>query len=347
VSSSHVGPKAVLTAIASYLPEALITNEAIVEQYQDWSEEKIVDTTGIHTRHTCADDEFTSDLAVKAAEALFAGDPGRRDDIDMLIVVTVSPDYITPHTSGLVQQALGLPTHVGALDVSLGCSGFTYALQLAAALIESGRSRKLLLITADRFTPYSEEGGQNVRTIFGDGATASLIEAQLPDGPVLSGGVIGATSFGTDGSGAEYLRIPTGAMRGFVGDTQQPFSKPTVEMDGPQVFAFTIRVISKHIHEFLKSQDLGVEDVDLFVFHQANLFMIDHLRRRMKIPEEKFALHIAEVGNTVASTIPLALEKAIAEDRVHSGDRVALVAFGVGYSWGSVLLDYQGSASAP
>jgi len=336
------GPRAVLRAIASYLPKDLLTNEDIFARYGEWSPEKISTKTGISTRHVCAADEFTSDLAVKAGERLFALDESFKEGIDQILLTTISPDYILPFTAGMVQDALGLPTTVAAFDITLGCSGYPYAMTQAAAMIESGRARKVLVITSDRFTGYTEAGGQDIRTLFGDAATASLIEAQDDGKPPLSGGLIGATRLGTDGSGALNLLIPTAGMKGFLGAQKRDIKQPTVEMKGPEVFDFTLRVIPKHVRSFLESEGLAVEDVDIWVFHQANLFMIDHLRRRMKIPEEKFVEHIAEVGNTASSTIPMALQAAIDAGRVKPGHRVALLGFGVGYSWGTVLLEYQG-----
>ncbi|MFT7463641.1 MAG: 3-oxoacyl-[acyl-carrier-protein] synthase-3, partial [Pseudohongiellaceae bacterium] len=247
-------------------------------------------------------------------------------------------------TAPLVQHALGLPQDISAFDISLGCSGYPSALNQAAALIESQRAAKVLLITADRMTAYTTHAGRDVQTIFGDGATASLIVAHTDTAKSSASsaarGVIGQGKFGSDGSGAEKLWVPTSGTRGFAGQVTRDVPSPTLEMNGLDVFAFTLRVVGKHVQQFLASQGLAIGDVDLFVFHQANRFMIEHLRRRLKIDSEHFAVHIAEVGNTVASTIPLALEQALLKGQIQPGQRVMLVGFGVGYSWGSVLLDY-------
>jgi 3-oxoacyl-[acyl-carrier-protein] synthase-3 len=205
-------------------------------------------------------------------------------------------------------------------------------------MIESGRCRKILFLTADRFTSCTETASSGVRTIFGDGATANLIEV-VPDSAPATGGLIGASVVGTDGSGARKLITPTSGARGWVG-AEKDDGRPAFEMVGSDVFNFTLREIGPHILDFLGDQGLGVEDIDLFVFHQANLFMLEHLRRRLKISEEQFVVHIAEVGNTVSSTIPLALEECLAQGRVKPGAKVLLCGFGVGFSWGSVLLEY-------
>ncbi len=333
--------RAALTGVGTYLPEARLTNELIFEHYGEWSAEKISNKTGIDSRHVAAEDEFTSDMAVKAAEALFAEDPSRREGIDMMMLTTVTPDYLVPFTAGMIHDALGLPKSVAAMDVGLGCSGYVYGLGIAAGMVESGRMRKVLLLTGDRFSTFTEQGGQDVRTLFGDGASASLIEAVDADG-TTSGAFIEDVSYGTDGSGARKLLVPTSGVRGHAGNETCEESKPILHMDGPHVFDFTLRTVAPHIREFLEKRELSVPDVDLFVFHQANLFMMEHLRRRLKVTDEQFVVHIAEVGNTISSSIPIALRSAMDAGRVKPGSKVLLVGFGVGYSWGCVLLEYPG-----
>ena len=336
--------RARIVAIAPYLPEGRLTNEDLAAQFPEWTPEKISDKTGIDCRRVAEPDEFTSDLAVKAGEALFEKTDVAREDIDFLMLMTLSPDYVIPFTAGMIQDRLGLPKTVGAFDSTLGCSGYVYGLGLAAALIESGRARNVLLVTADKFAPYTIEGDKSVKTIFGDGATATLIEAVDEDqiSEVGRGGIIGAADFGTDGSGSHNLVARTSSMRGFAGNESVSQSCPTLEMNGPEVFNFTLSTVSKHIKGFLKENEVAVDDVALFVFHQANGFMLEHLRKRMKIPAERFAVHLADTGNTLASTIPIALAHSIDQGRVPPGSKVMLVGFGVGYSWGSVLVDYPG-----
>jgi 3-oxoacyl-[acyl-carrier-protein] synthase III len=337
--------RARLAAVASYLPEGQLTNEMLVREFPDWTSAKISDKTGIHSRHMAAVGEFTSDIAVLAGEKLFAEHPElKRSDIDFLVLMTLSPDYIIPFTAGMIQARLGLRNDCGAMDSTLGCSGYVYGLGLAAALVESGRARRILLITADKFTPYTEEGDRAVKALFGDGGACTLIEAatEAQVGETGRGGLIGAVEFGTDGTGALNLVARTSCMRGFAGDQKVAQSKPTLEMSGPDIFNFTLGTISKHVKGFLEANKLAIEDVDLFVFHQANEFMLQHLRKRLGIAEERFAIHLASVGNTLSSTIPLALEAAIKDGRVRPGSRVVLTGFGVGYSWGSVLVEYPG-----
>jgi 3-oxoacyl-[acyl-carrier-protein] synthase-3 len=255
-------------------------------------------------------------------------------------MVTASPDYILPFTAGAVQAALGLPTSVGGIDIGLACSGYTYALAVAAGLVESGRARNVLLLTGDRYSAFTDEALPGTKTLFGDGATASFIRAVDPDGGEPLGlGLIGATRYGTDGSGGKHLLVPTSGLKGFLGSETAAASKPTIEMDGAQVFDFSLRVIPGFLKQFLADSQLGIDDIDLFVFHQASLFMLNHLRRRLRIPEERFAVYIADLGNTISSTIPLALEDALRAGRVGPGKRALLIGFGAGFSWSLALLE--------
>jgi len=341
-----VAESAVITGVASYLPDGQLTNDMIVEHFGDWTAEKIETKTGIRSRHMADEAEFTSDMAVSAAEALFAQDPRHREDIDLVVLTTVTPDYIVPITAGMVQDRLGLPTSTGAFDVTLGCSGYVYGLSIATAFIESGRARKVMLVTSDRFTICTEKAPQQVRTIFGDGATATLLEAEslakqtAAEGPPRRiFGRVGGIELGTDGSGAPRLMVPTSASKGWVGAETSESGWPEVYMEGSEVFDFTLRTIAPRIRSFLSNHDLGVEDVDHYIFHQANMFMLEHMRRRLKIQPEQFVVRMEDVGNTISTSIPLALDTAISKGEVKPGARILCVGFGTGYSWGSVLLE--------
>lgn len=341
-----VAERAVVTGLASYLPEGQLTNDMIVEQFGDWTAEKIAAKTGISSRRVAGEAEFTSDLAIAAAEALFAQDPRHREGIDLVVLTTITPDYIMPSTAAIVQNGLGLPTSTGAFDVTLACSGYVYGLSVATAFIESGRARKVMLLTADRFTTCTETAKQQVRTIIGDGSSATLLEAQslaeqapAEAPPRRIFGRVGGISLGTDGSGAQHLVVPTSAAKGWVGAETSESGRPEFCMEGSEVFDFTLRTITPHIKDFLASQNLGIEDVDHYVFHQANMFMLEHLRRRLKIQPEQFVVRMEDVGNTVSTSIPLALDTAISKGEVKPGARILCVGFGTGYSWGSVLFE--------
>lgn len=328
-----------ISAVDYHLPEKVLTNAQLSEEFPEWSVEKIAAKTGIHRRHIAADDEFASDLAIAAGRRLLSENNIDPDSIDYLIVCTQSPDYFLPSTSSVVQTALGLPTSIGATDITLGCSGYVYGLGLAKGLIESGQASRVLLITADTYTKFVNPADKSVRTIFGDGAAATLIE---DDGAADS---LTAFTYGTDGAGAKSLIVPRGGLRD--GDAIQPKAGVAVRelesngydlyMDGPEIFNFTLRVVPASVDEILTKAQLSLEEIDLFVFHQANAFMLDHLRRKLGVPTEKFFVALEESGNTVSSTIPIALAEAERAGVLQSGMRVMLLGFGVGLSWGGLV----------
>lgn len=334
--------KARISAVDYYLPEDVLTNADLSEEFPEWSVDKIASKTGIDRRHVARPDEFSSDLAIAAAKALlkrYSLDP---NEIDYLIVCTQSPDYFLPTTACVVHEGLGLSSSSGAVDINLGCSGYIYALGQAKGLIESGQVENVLVITADTYTKFVNHADKSVRTIFGDGASATLVIGS--DDPE---NIVGIT-YGTDGRGSANLIVPRGGLRN--GDALSP--KAAIDMrglesngydlymDGPEIFNFTLRKVPSAVKKILKKAVLEYEDLDLFVFHQANAFMLDHLRKKLQIPHEKFYISLAESGNTVSSTIPIALANAEREGALKPGMRVMLLGFGVGLSWGGLVLTW-------
>jgi 3-oxoacyl-[acyl-carrier-protein] synthase-3 len=241
------------------------------------------------------------------------------------LLCTQSPDYFLPTTACVMQQRLGIPTNAGALDFNLGCSGFVYGLGLAKGLIETGQARRLLLITAETYSKFVAHDDRSTRTIFGDGAAATLIEATESEEEF-----IGVPVYGTDGRGAKNLIVERGAMR-------NP-GEPVLKMVGPEVFTFTIVRIPSLVKETLERSHLGLDQIDLFVFHQANRYMLEHLRKKLAVPEEKFFLFLENCANTVSSTIPIALFEAEKAGRLKQGNTAMLVGFGVGYSWAACVV---------
>lgn len=328
-----------IAAVEYHLPERVLDNEALAAEFPEWSVEKISAKTGIDRRHISGEDEFSSDLAVAAGRALLERHGIDPASIEYLIVCTQSPDFFLPSTACIVQDALGVPTAAGATDITLGCSGYIYALGLAKGLIESGQVSNVLVITADTYTKFINPADKSVRTIFGDGAAATLV---TDDG---AADAITAITYGTDGSGAKSLLVPSGGLRS--GSTIQPKSdvagrgiEPSgydLYMDGPDIFNFTLAVVPSAVETILAKAGLERDDVDLFVFHQANAFMLEHLRKKLDVPAEKFFVSLAESGNTVSSTIPIALADAERAGALSKGDRVMLVGFGVGLSWGGLI----------
>lgn len=332
--------KAFVAAIESALPDALLDNEQLSSEYEGWSPDKIYEKTGIRTRRIAAPDQCASDLAVCAAQALMRRAPLDPSSVDFLLYCTQTPDYILPTTACVLQHRLGLPTSCGALDFNLGCSGYVYGLGLAKALIDSGQARTVLLITADTYSKLVNPADKSVRTLFGDAAAATLVVASERET------LIGPFVYGTDGAGAENLMVPAGGMRQpavahaelIADDSGNARTVNDLFMNGAEVFNFTLRMVPKAVEQLLAKANVEREAVDLFVFHQANRFMLDHLRRKLRIPESKFVIAMEDVGNTVSCSIPLALQHALERGQLASGALVMIVGFGVGYSWGATLM---------
>ena len=333
---------AAIAAIEYHLPENALYTADLASQFPEWSAAKIDAKTGIACRRIAAAGECSSDLAVEACKKLFDSGACQPSEIDYVLLCTQSPDYLLPTTACLLQHRLGIPTSAGALDFNLGCSGYVYGLGLVEGLISTGQASNVLLITAETYSKFIHPRDKSVRTIFGDAAAVTLLKAvdsQVPSfGPFV---------YGTDGSGGPNLIVPTGGMRrprtheapALVEDNSGNFrTEDDLYMNGGEIFTFTIDTVPRCARQLFEKSGLTEDHIDLFVFHQANKYMLEHLRKRMKIPAEKFMLAMSDCGNTVSSTIPIALKHAHAEGRLFEGARIMLVGFGVGYSWGATIL---------
>lgn len=333
---------ACVKAISSFLPAGKLTNEQLAEEFGDVDARVIMERTGIRVRSIAGDDECASDLGVGAAEHLFESGAVGPEEIDFLLFCTQSPDYFLPATACIMQERLNLRTDCGAIDFNQGCSGYVYGLSLAKSLIETNTARNVLLITADTYSKFINARDRSTRTLFGDGAAATLIGAAEADADL-----IGPFIFGTDGRGAEQLIVPAGGMRRPIdeaaaiesedeqGNRRSPLN---LYMNGPEIFNFTLRTVPQVMDKLLEKCGCAIEDIDYVIPHQANKFMLERLQRRLKIPAEKFHIDLETTANTVSSTIPVALESAMREGRVKAGDRVALIGFGVGYSWAATVV---------
>ncbi len=339
--------KAAVQTIEYYFPDKVLTNNQLATEFPDWTTEKIEEKTGITARHIAREEECSSDLGVAAAQKFFASGICQPKDIDYLLVCTQTPDYFLPTTACLIQDRLGIPTNSGAMDFNLGCSGFVYGLGLAKGLIETGQAHNILLITAETYSKLIHPRDRSVRTIFGDAAAATLVQGFNDDNP---NPYIGPFVFGTDGSGANNLIVPTGGMRHRHSEVnEQPKvdeygnwrTSENLYMNGSEIFTFTLRVVPKAVKALLERAEKTLEEIDLFIFHQANEYMLEHLRKKLKIPEEKFYISMAHCGNTVSATIPIALKQALEKGRLQPNHQVMLVGFGVGYSWGATLIRWS------
>lgn len=331
-----------IRAVSYYLPEYLLSNEVINEQFPEWSVDKISSKTGIRERRIAAKEEFSSDMAVYAAEKLFTEHTVDRSTVDFLILCTQSPDYFLPTTACILQDRLGLPTSIGAFDFNLGCSGFVYGLGIAKGLIAGGMAKNVLLITSETYSKFIHPKDKSNLTIFGDAAAATLITA---DEGVCS---IDDFVWGTDGRGAENLIVKRGGVRYperlAAADQADEFnnvhSEHNLFMNGAEIFNFTLQSIPGLVKDVLTKNSLAMGDVSLYIFHQANQYLLNHLRKKIGIDEERFFIYLEGCGNTVSSTIPIALHEAMRQGRATAGDKILLAGFGVGYSWGGCTLTF-------
>lgn len=328
--------KTYIKAISYYLPEKIVTNEDLVKEFPEWTVEKVASKVGVTERHIAADDETAADMGVKAAEKLFAEHAIDKDEIDFVLLCTQSPDYFLPTSACLIQQKLGLRTNIGALDFNLGCSGFVYGLSLAKGLIAGGIAKNVLLLTSETYSKHLHPKDKGNRTIFGDAAAATFIST---DGFAE----IGNFSLGTDGRGAENLIVKKGAMRQpenindlHFDEGANPTSSDFLYMNGGEIFNFTSEAVPILVADVLEKNQTVQKEIQLFIFHQANKYMMNYLRKLIDIEAENFYIHLEKVGNTVSSTIPIALYEAKKEGKLQGN--VLLAGFGVGYSWGGVIL---------
>lgn len=332
--------KAYIKALTYALPNKSLTNEQLVKEFPEWSVDKIADKVGINTRYIADDNETAVDLAINAAEELFTRDSSiNKNEIDFVLFCTQSPDYFLPTSACLIQDKLGLPTTCGALDFNLGCSGYIYGLSLVKGLIMGGIAKNVLFLTGETYTKHLHPKDKGNRTIFGDAGSATLISTEgLAE--------IGNFSLGTDGRGAKNLIIKTGAFRHknamndlTFDEKANPTSSDYLFMNGSEIFNFTIDIVPTLVKDILDKNELSKQDIDGYIFHQANAFMLNFLRKKLKIEEEQFHYYMSEVGNTVSSTIPIVLYEKLKENKLKGN--LLLAGFGVGYSWGGCILKIE------
>ncbi len=325
--------------IELFLPKKVLTNAELVVDFPEWTEEQVLKKTGIARRHIAGKNETASDLAFGAAEKLLAKYSGVIKKIDLLLFCTQSPDYALPTSACLLQERLGLSTSCLAFDYNLGCSGYVTGLSLANAMLLSGEVKNVLLLTGETYSKWMDHRDKSVRVIFGDAGTATLMTlaaSELKLGPFVYGtDGRGKNKLIVHGSGARLLEDDSGLE--LLSEEQRP---DTLFMDGAEVFSFTIKKVPEAVKAILEKADLTIGDVDWFVFHQANLFMLNHLRKQCRIPKDKFVICLEDVGNTVSNTLPVTLKSMIDDGRLKSGNRVLLIGFGVGYSWSSCIVDW-------
>lgn len=330
-----------IKAISYYLPHRIVSNQELVTDFPEWTIDKIAAKVGVDNRHVAAADETAADMAVEAAERLFSEHEAiGREEIDFVILCTQSPDYFLPTSACIIQHRLGLRTAIGAFDFNLGCSGYVYGLAVAKGLVMAGIAKNVLLLTSETYNKYLHPRDKGNRTIFGDAATATVVSTE-------GFAAIGDFSLGTDGSGAENLIVRTGASRHkelkndlFYDESGNPVSSDFLYMNGAEIFSFTQENVPSVVKDTLLKNGLDQSDVDLFIFHQANKYMLNFLRKKLKIPEDSFYCNLSDVGNTVSNSIPIALCEAMKDGTLQGRTKVLLAGFGVGYSWGGCILRF-------
>lgn len=327
--------------ISCYYPEKTITNQDLQEEFPNLKIKELTRLTGVTQRNICADNQTSADMGVAAAESLFKDPELLKSDVDFVIFCSVGGDFITPSSACIIQDRLGLPSSCGAFDFNQGCTGYIYGLSLADSLITAGNAKNILLITAEAITNTIHPKDSSNRSIFGDAATASIISHRTTENN------FGGFTFGTDGSkfdkiiikhGRERFPLAKYAEEDKIDNYGNVLNDANFYMDGTEVFNFSVTKAPELVSELLKKSNLNFEEIDFFVFHQANQIILETLGKKLRIPNNKLIVDIETTGNTVSSTIPIALHNAINTGIIKHGDTVLLAGFGVGFSWGGTIL---------
>ncbi len=322
------------------LPSNLVSNDELQKQFPDRDVAKMAGKIGVKNRCVVEEDKTALDLAEAVCNKLFKEYSYDRADIDFVILCTQSPDYYLPTSACILQNRLGLSKNVGAFDINQGCSGFIYALTIAKGFISSNIAKNVLLVMSDTYSKHINEKDLGNRLIFGDGASAVILEKTNKE-------KIGEFILGTNGEGFNNLIVPNGGMKckfdvnaeAIIGKRDDLRTANNLYMNGSEIFYFVGKEIPKVIESTLVKNNLTTGDIDYYLFHQANQYMIDFLAKKLKLNKNQYYNNIEDTGNTVSSTIPIAFKRSLEKRLIKSGDRVLLCGFGVGYSWGSVVIE--------
>jgi 3-oxoacyl-[acyl-carrier-protein] synthase-3 len=331
IGTTEAGREVSITGLGCKVPDRVVTNDDLAK-FVDTSDEWIVERTGIRERRMADDSEALSDLALPACRTALAqaGLEGR--DIDLLIVATVTPDMAFPSTAAILANALGA-TDAAAYDLSAGCTGFMYALAQGYGMLAGGLAKRALVVGGDVLSRILDWDDRSTLVLFGDGAGAVVLES------VPAQGFLGF-ELGADGKGGENLWLPGSGSRLF------DESKKYVKMNGPEVFKFATRILVQSAEALLARCKLTIEDVDLYIPHQANRRIIDHATRKLGVPSDRVVINVDRYGNTSSGSIPLALADAAADGRLKPGELVLMTGMGAGLTWGSALLRWTKEMAA-
>ena len=321
-----------IIGLGSYVPEKVLTNQEL-EKMVDTSHEWILDRTGICERRVASENEATSDLAFYAAQDAIKDAGLKPDDLDFIILATVTPDMLFPSSACLVQQRLGVPG-IFAFDISAACSGFIYALSVANQYIRSGLYRTGLVIGAEIFSRVVDWTDRNTCVLFGDGAGAAVLQADNGERGIIS------THLHSDGTLWDLLYVPGGGSRTPPGEDMLRNRLQYIRMRGNETFKVAVNTLSEVIREALKCNGLTADDIKLYIPHQANLRIIQAISKKLNVPIERFMINLDAYGNTSAASVPIAFHEAVRKGRVQEGDYVLLEAFGAGLTWGAALIKW-------
>ncbi len=318
------------------MPEGILTNEMLAAEYS-LNAEEIFKKTGIMERRRITEDFIMSDMAQKAAERLFEKNAGIKEKIDAIILVGHGYDYKAPITAAILQNKLGISKKCLTIDLPHGCTGYINGLAVTKGLIDGGMCEHILLLTGDTPSFVIAKDNSELNSIFSDSATATYISKNVGEN------LYEKFVFGTDGAGVNSLIVRRSSSR-LPADTDYLKEKGrlngTMEMNSTEIFLFAIKTVPQLIKDTLEKNNIKAEDIDYFVFHQANTFLLDVLRRKLKLPAEKFYNDISKTGNTVASTIPIALNDLIEKKKLTKGMTILLAGFGLGYTWGATVIKF-------
>ena len=331
IGATLAGVAISITGLGCKVPDRVVTNDEL-SQHVDTSDEWIIERTGIRERRIAAPEEALSDLALPAARAALeqAGLEGK--DIDLIIVATVTPDMAFPSTAALVADQLGA-TDAAAYDLSAGCTGFMYALAQGYGMLAGGLAKRALVIGGDVLSKILDWSDRSTLVLFGDGAGAVVLEAAAEQGFL-------GFELGADGGGGTSLWLPGSGSRAF--EDPERF----VKMNGREVFKFATRILVQSAEDLLAQCDATIDDVDLYIPHQANVRIIEHATRKLGVPSDRVVINVDRYGNTSSGSIPLALADALADGRLRPGQLVLMTGMGAGLTWGSALIRWTMEAAA-
>lgn len=327
-------PYAHITGWGMSVPETVMTNDDL-KKYVETSDEWIRERTGIRERRIAKDSDFPSTLAVDASIRALKIANVRPTDIDLIICSTSTPEYLFPATACLIQDQLGA-NKAGAFDLLAACSGFIYALNMAAQSIRSGSIKTALVIGSETLSRFVNWKDRNTCILFGDGAGAFVLQASERPGGVLS------AVMHSDGSGGDLLTLPAGGSRNPINESTFHEGKHYITMDGKEVFRFATRVMASATQEALDAAGLTLEDIRWIVPHQANIRIIEAAARGLKVPMDRFVVNLDKYGNTSTASIPIAMVESVEKGQIKTGDKFVMVGFGAGLTWGALAAEWTG-----